>query len=80
MWDFIEECPAFNDEERWIGTNAMLSALHDLPRHVYYWATAQFPISGELPCYASYLGSHSARLVQCYVAARHLPIRHQRLQ
>ncbi len=47
MWDFIEECPAFNDEERWIGANAMLSALHDLPRHVYYWATLASPETTE---------------------------------
>ena len=43
MWDFIEECPVFTDQDRYVCTNALLSTTHDLTKHVYYWANLATP-------------------------------------
>ncbi|MFO7947472.1 MAG: hypothetical protein R6V19_11745, partial [Armatimonadota bacterium] len=39
MWDFIEECPVFSDEDRATCSNALLLTLYDLPRHVHGWGS-----------------------------------------
>jgi len=43
MWDFIEECPVFSDQDRRTCSNALLSTLYDLTRHASYWATLASP-------------------------------------